>query len=129
MPSGSQRKEIGLTRYAEGSPLRVRNDALALGKSLSPLGFDHDSAARFVASGRAVRLLDYCINGRESGAHACSGREPFFLVEDDLNSGQYRAVPIYDTRVGAIEAKTGLCWVILSNGEALLSPDTLVLWE
>lgn len=129
MPSSRQRKEIGAEQYASGSRIKVRNDALALAKELSPLRFDQEQAVRFIATGRAVRLLDYCTNGSESGAHACAGLEPFFLVEDGLDAGQYRAVAIYDTRVGAVEDGSQLCWVIIGSGEALLSPDTLVLWE
>lgn len=129
MPSSSQRKEIGAERYASGSRIKVRNGALALAKEFSPLRFDQEPAARFIATGRAVRLLDYCTNGSESGAHACAGLEPFFLVEGGLDAGQYRSVAIHDTRVGAVEEGTQLYWVIISRGEALLSPDTLVLWE
>lgn len=129
MPSARQRKEIGSERYANGSPLKVRNDALALAKAFSPIGFDDEAAAPFVATGYSVRLLDYCNNGPESSVQACAGREPFFLIEDGFNQGEYLPVQIYDTRVGAIEQNSKLCWVMLSKGEVLLDPNTLVFWK
>lgn len=129
MPSAIQRKNIGSARYASGSAIRVRNDALALAKAISPLTHGDEQAGRLLESGRAVLLINYCTNGHESGVHADGGREPFLLAPDEGNPGEYLPVSIYDARVNAVEAKSKLCWVTLSKGEALLKPDTLVYWR
>lgn len=129
MPSGSQRKTIGSERYASGSPMKVRNEALALAKAFSPLGYDEDLAKPVIESGRAVGLLDYCTNGPESGLQADVGREPFLLTPDQSNPGEYLPVAIYDTRVNAVEDKSKLCWVTLSKGEALMNQNSLVFWK
>lgn len=129
MPSGNQRKQIGSERYANGSLIKVRNDALALAKKISPLSYEEDAAARVIESARAVRLQDYCENGRDSGNHADAGREPCLLVHDESNPGEYLPVAIYDTRVNAVEQKSKLCWVTLGAGEALFNPNTLVFWN
>lgn len=129
MPSGSQRKKIGSDRYSSGSAIKVRNDALALAKVMSPVGHDEEVAERIVESGRAVRLIDYCTNGPASGVHADSGLEPFLLIDDESNPGEFLSVGIYDARIRAVEENSKLCWVTLSKGEALLKPDTLVFWK
>lgn len=129
MPSGNQRKNIGSASYASGSAIKVRNDALALAKAISPLSHGDKEAGRLIESGRAVPLINYCTNGHESGVHADGGREPFLLTPDEANPGEYLPVSIYDARLNAVEAKSNLCWVTLSKGEALLKPDTLVYWQ
>lgn len=129
MPSTSQRQKIGSERYASGSTMKARNDALALAKTYRPLGYDEAQAKRFIESGRALKLLDYCTNGPDSGVHVDEGLEPFLLTPDECNPGEYLPVAIYDARVNPVEAKSKLCWITLSRGEALLHQDSLVFWK
>ncbi|MBI6882661.1 hypothetical protein [Pseudomonas putida] len=129
MPSQSQRRAIGKTTYASGSPIRSRNEALKLAKAISPLGCEDSLCAGLLAAGKATKLIDYCTNGPESEIQVSAGREPFLLVEDMLNPGSAITVPIFDAKVDAVEKNSGLCGVTLGQGDALFKSDVLVYWR
>ena len=125
MPNQMQRQKIGRHRYA-GSKMQQRNTALALAKRLAAVLQSDVLAARLIAAGRTTTVREYCSEAPQVGGLIDSGKEPYLLVEDMLNPGELRAIEIYDHRVDAIEEGTGLCWVHLFAGNALVRPDTLV---
>lgn len=109
------------------NPLQSRNDALSLAKAVGALRASAPAAEQFNGHKHVTALLDYIQNGPDSGTQVDEGREPFLLTEDSLNQGNYLPVPIY----AGLHAEdgSGLLWVDLHRGKALLAQDTLVYWK
>lgn len=130
MPSRSQRVEISRANYA-GSQLAIRNAALKRAKVVSPVSIHCKNGilSRLIATGRVSTVRDYCAVGCVAGEQIDRGREGHLLVEDLLNPGEYRAEPIYDSRVNWKEEKTGKCWLDIHAGELLVDGDTAVYWK
>ena len=74
---------------------------------------------RLQNSERLLTVLDYCQSGVLSGAQVDKGREPHLLVPDLYNPGEFRAEPIYDSRVDWQERRTDKCWIDVHAGELL----------
>ncbi|MGN7104861.1 hypothetical protein ACTHR6_24835 [Ralstonia holmesii] len=128
MPHPWQRKEIGRRLYA-GSLIEKRNTALQLAKRVSAVRVEDSRAAHLVGHARVTTVQQYCEDDQRATSQIDGGREPYLLVEDPYNPGELRPVEIYDRRVDAVEPRTGLCWIHLSRGDALVKPDTLVYWK
>jgi hypothetical protein len=129
MPTQRQRVESGKRNYA-GSGIEKRNTALSVASRTGAVRLadvEQERLARI--SSRVTTVLDYCTDAKVAGDHIDAGNEPYLLVRDVLNQGEYLTIPIYDRRIEAIEARTGLCWIHLSRGDALVKPDTLVYWK
>lgn len=107
--------------------LKVRTDAISLAKSIDALRASLPAADQFKGHSRVAGLVDYIQSGPDSGKQIDAGHEPFLLVEDSLNEGNYLPVPIYAGLHA--EQDTGLILVDLRDGKALLEPDTLVYWK
>ncbi|MBI6727125.1 hypothetical protein YA0089_26285 [Pseudomonas viridiflava] len=106
---------------------QARTDALSLAKSIDALRASSPAGDEFKGHSRVTGLADYIQNGPDSGKKIDAGQEPFLLMEDSLNEGNYLPVPIYAGLHA--EQDTGLILVDLHDGKALLEPDTLVYWK
>lgn len=106
----------------------TRNAALSLTKSLGPLREGHPLASKLINDGRLMKAVDYCTNESLWGVQADLGREPFLVQEDELNPGELTRLAIYDCRKEPVETNSGLCWLDVHSGKALVAPDTLVYW-
>lgn len=130
MPSQMQRVQIGKANYS-GSALETRNAALRRAAQLEPvrIGAKNIGLERLQNSERLLTVLDYCQSGVLSGAQVDKGREPHLLVHDPYNPGEFRAEPIYDSRVDWHESRTGKCWIDVHAGELLVDSSTAVYWK
>lgn len=108
--------------------LNTRNAALSLTKSLGPLRENDPLAAKLTKDGRLMKAFDYCTNESLWGVQADLGREPYLVFEDCLNPGELTHVAIHDCLIDPVEKNSGLCWLVLHTGKALVPPDTLVYW-
>ena len=130
MPSQMQRIQIGKANYS-GSALATRNAALRRASLLGAvlIGAKGVGLERLQNSERLLTVLDYCQSGVLSGAQVDKGREPHLLVPDLYNPGDFRAEPIYDSRVDWHESRTGKCWIDVHAGELLVDGGTAVYWK
>lgn len=109
--------------------LTARNAALSLTKSIGPLREGNPLAGKLANDGRLMKAVDYCTNESLWGVQADLGREPYLVLEDALNPGELTHVAIRDCLIDAVEPKSGLCWLVLHAGKALVPTDTLVNWR
>ena len=108
--------------------LNTRNAALSLTKSIGPLREGNPLVSKLINDGRLMKAVDYCTNESLWGVQADLGREPFLVLEDELNPGELTRLAIHDCRKEPVEINSGLCWIDVHAGKALVAPDTLVYW-
>jgi len=125
--TSSPRAEAGRRNYTS-SPLKARNDALALAARLRAVRVGDLAAMPLAESTRVTSLADYCLRPQMCDAQMDADREPYLLRQDEFNDGEFTKTPIYDVRVEQCDADAGLLWIDLHAGEALLPHDTLVYW-
>ena len=130
MPNQVQRVQAGKANY-RGSALEVRNAALRRASLLGAvlIGTKGIGLERLQNSERLLTVLDYCQLGVLSGAQVDKGREPHLLVPDLYNPDEFRAEPIYDSRVDWHESRTDKCWIDVHAGELLVDSSTAVYWR
>lgn len=78
---------------------------------------------------RLTTALQYCQGGTEMTVHVDAGREPYLLLADGLNPGNYTPVAIYDNRIDYLDAPSNRCWLDLHCGEVLVDAGTAVYWR
>lgn len=128
MPSQMQRVRSGQSNYKD-SPLAKRNTALRRAADLSPVKVSFAGVQRLITAGRITTVFDYCQSGEVMGAQVDKDREPFLLVEDFSNPGEFATVSIHDCRIDAVEKRSGKCWITVHSGELLVDVDTAVYWK
>ena len=96
MPNTNQRREEGQRSYAAGSPIQQRNAALALAKRVGAARAADPSAARYVGLDRVVTATEYCQDVPKCGIQIDKGREPFLLIPDAYNPGEFQPLAVYD---------------------------------
>ncbi|HIH2751434.1 TPA: hypothetical protein ACYLN4_007272 [Burkholderia lata] len=128
MPNPYQRAEIGRSAYAAGSSIATRNKRLALAKRVNAARAGTLHTDGIVARGRTTSAADYVMNGDLSGKQIDSDREPFLLVGDPYNAGNFNTIPIYDCET-ELEKRTGKCVLVLHCGDVLVPADTLIYWK
>ncbi len=128
MPSQMQRVRSGQANY-KNSPLAVRNTALRRAATLCPVKVGSPGVERLLKAGRITTVLEYCQAVEAMGAQVDKDREPFLLVDDFANPGEFVKVSIYDCRIKAVEARSGKCWIDVRSGELLVDADTAVYWK
>jgi hypothetical protein len=128
MPHPWQRAEIGRTAYAAGSVIAVRNARLSLAKRIGAACTSDANVEAIVARDRATTAADFVMAGEQSGLQIDAGREPHLLTEDLYDVGRLNAVAVYDNYPGQ-EKRTGLCALVVHQGDVLVRPDTLIYWK
>lgn len=78
---------------------------------------------------RLTTALQYCQGSIEMASQVDAGREPYLLLEDGLNHGDYTLVEVYDNRIAYLDKPTERCWLDLKNGEVLVPSGTAVYWR
>ncbi|WP_241299395.1 hypothetical protein [Burkholderia stabilis] len=128
MPNPWQRAEIGRAAYAAGSAIAVRNARLALAKRIGAVCVGAANTESIVTRGRTTTAADFVTNGDLSGQQIDAGREPYLLVADFYNPGHFNTVSVYDNYLGQ-EKRTGMCVLVVYQGDVLVRPDTLIYWK
>lgn len=130
MPSRMQRVQAGKANY-DTSAIKTRNDALRRAGALGAVlrGATGIGLERLQSSERLLTVRDYCECGALSVAQGDKGREPHLLVPDLYNPGEFRTIPIYDSRAESRESKTGKCWIDVHAGELLIDGNAAVYWK
>ena len=128
MPNPHQRAEVARSTYEAGSAIAIRNKRLALAKRVNATRAGAPHTDEIVARGRTTSAADYVLNGDLSGKQIDSDREPFLLVRDPYNDGNFNTIPIYDCETGQ-EKRTGKCVLVLHSGDVLVPADTLIYWK
>lgn len=121
---------VGQTNYQKPeSKLRQRNEALARASNIGPVVKSCERLNKLIAAGRITTVGDYCAMGTEMEHQVNKDREPYLLVEDEYNRGQFIPMPIYDCRVDAFEPNSNKCWIDVHAGELLVDVNTAVYWK
>lgn len=129
MPNTEQRRGEGKRSYAVGSAIQQRNAALVLAKRVGAARAADAAAAGYGGLERVMTATEYCQDGPKCGVQADKGREPFLLILDKHNPGEFLPLAVYDAFIDGIEARTGLCKIDLHAGPALVAGDTLIYWK
>lgn len=128
MPNPQQRAETGRAAYARGSAIALRNARLSLAKRIGAARAGDAATQPLIARGRTTTAADFVVDGEASGAQIDAGREPHLLVADPYHDGLFGTVTIYDNHPGQ-ERRTGLCTLVVHQGDVLVPPDTLIFWK
>ena len=83
----------------------------------------------FAPRSRLTTALQYCQGSTEMAIQVDAGREPYLLLEDGLQPGNYTLVEIYDNRIAYLDRPTERCWLDLKNGEVLVASGAAVYWR
>ncbi|MBY0244604.1 MAG: hypothetical protein K2Q03_04020 [Sphingobacteriaceae bacterium] len=122
-----QNAESGKRRYSKSS-LKLRNDKLKLGASISAVCIGDIDVEKLVGNPCTMTAADYVKNKVLVGEHIDAGQAAYFLTRDEFNKGEFLPVEIYDV-VLKQEAKSGLLEFDVLAGLILVKADTLIYWK
>ena len=126
--------------YSEGNALSKMNAARRIGAALGVLKATYaDKALLAPHYGKlpVSTLGDYQANNETAGALIDQGREPYLVNREALSLDMHPLIEVWD--VGAELVKVGrggrsfmrqdMVMASTQRGDALLSPDTLLVWR
>lgn len=137
---GTTRSERAAARYA-GSALAQANRARAVGVELGALLEADTETLRVNGYGQPVTTLDALWaagpgSDNDAGRQIDEGREPYLVCGEALSQGMHALLPVWDIGVEKTKVATGKRFgsreyitVVTGRGDALLAPDTLILWR
>lgn len=122
-----QNAESGKRRYPK-SPLKLRNDKLKLGASISAVCIGDIDCEKFVGNPRAMTAAEYVANSSLVGEHIDVGRKAYLLTRDEFNEGEFLPIEIFDVVIKQ-EAKSGFVEFDILAGLILVKAETLIYWK
>lgn len=131
MATRQQLSQSAKTNY-EGSYLHRLNSAKQRGATLNPVKITDKPVDRrgsfFLEKkqGRVTSISELC-TGSEKVTELSGEYEPYLLIEDEYNLGEWSPIAIYDTPNAPTNDQK--YFVDLHNGEVLLAGDVLVYWK
>lgn len=123
----NSRQNKAKRNYAN-SQIKARNDKLRRAADIAPLRKGDDGLEKIANSPRVMTAAEYVANGDSVAIHVDACREPYLLVRDDYNEGEFLFAAIYDMVIKQ-EARSGLIELDLHSGSVLVKADTLVYWK
>jgi hypothetical protein len=83
--------------------------------------------SQYMGLARVTTVKQMCDNDAACDVQIEMAREPFLMIADPYNPGEYQTMAIYDHV--ATPEKSGLCWIDVHSGALLVKPDTLIYWK
>lgn len=130
--SSAQRSENAKSAYAT-SPLAKINEARAKGAGFNAMKNTEDSKGYLHTQGYKLptsSLDEYQAQSGEAITQINAGREPYLVDEEALKLGMHPLIEVWDVGIERQKvAKGEMISVCTQRGDALLSPDTLLVWR
>jgi len=136
--SRAEQARYAAQAYKQGTALSEINDARKLGASLDVLKATDDDKALLAANGYTqptCMLGDYQALNQTAGALIDKGLEPYLVNREELTFGMYPLIEVWDVQMELVkvghrrDGRQDMVATVTKHGNALLSPDTLLVWR